>query len=65
MATKPTGASTTTSATGHNLFLRYGFTNYWAAESSPLGNVIGAGTRDRLLNHNAIIGVVHNFGRGS
>jgi hypothetical protein len=44
-----------------NLFLRYGFTNYWAAESSPLGDVIGAGTRDRSLNHNAVIGVVHDF----
>jgi len=45
-----------------NLFLRYGFTNYRAAESSPLGDVIGAGTRDRLLNHNAILGIIHNFG---
>ena len=45
-----------------NLFLRYGFTNYWAAESSPLGDVIGAGTRDRNLNHNAVIGVTHDFG---
>jgi len=44
-----------------NMFLRYGFTNYWAAESSPLGDVIGAGTRSRLINHNAVIGLVHNF----
>ena len=41
--------------------MRYGFTNYWAAESSPLGDVIGAGTRDRNLNHNAVIGVTHDF----
>jgi hypothetical protein len=44
-----------------DLFLRYGYTNYWAAEGSPLGNVIGAGTRDRHVNHNAVIGVTHDF----
>ena len=47
-----------------NLFLRYGYTNYWAGEGSPFGNVIGAGIRTRLLAHSAAIGVVHDFTPG-
>jgi hypothetical protein len=41
--------------------VRYGFTNYWAAESSPLMDVLGAGTRTRNLNHNAVVGVTHTL----
>jgi hypothetical protein len=44
-----------------DLFLRYGYTNYWAAEGSPLGQVIGAGTRGRSLHHNAVVGITHDF----
>jgi hypothetical protein len=40
-------------------FLRYGFTNYWTLEGSPLGAVIGAGTRDRLLAQNVVADVAH------
>jgi hypothetical protein len=44
--------------------LRYGFTNYRAVESSPLFDVLGAGTRSRNLNHTAVAGLQHNFTRG-
>jgi hypothetical protein len=44
-----------------DMFLRYGFTNYWAAEASPLGNVIGAGTRSRSINQNAVVGITHDI----
>jgi hypothetical protein len=44
--------------------VRYGFTNYWAAESSPLLDVLGAGTRTRNLNHNAVLGLMHSFSPG-
>jgi len=42
-----------------SMFLRYGFTNDGAYTSSPLGNIIGSGTRDRLLADNAAIDVTH------
>ena len=45
-----------------NLFLRYGFTNYWAAEASPLGNVIGAGTRIARSITTRLSASIHNFG---
>ena len=44
-----------------NLFLRYGHSNDHALTASPLGPVIGAGTRDRLLTDNAAIGATHEF----
>ena len=47
-----------------NLFLRYGFTNQWAGESSPLMDVLGAGTRTRNLNHNAVVALTHAFSAG-
>ena len=34
-------------------FLRYGYTNDWTQNGSPLGNVIGAAERSRLLGQNA------------
>lgn len=43
-------------------YLRYGFSNYYTSQYSPLGPVIGAGTQDRLLAHNAVIDVTHSFG---
>ncbi len=43
-------------------FLRFGFSNNHAIEQSPLGDVIGAGTRDRLLAYNSAIGITHAFG---
>jgi hypothetical protein len=42
-------------------FLRYGYTNNWAIQGSPLGDVIGAGSRDRLLAQNAIGDLAHEF----
>ncbi len=42
-------------------FLRYGYSNNRAVEESPLGNVIGAGTRDRLVADNAAIAIDHAF----
>jgi hypothetical protein len=42
-------------------FVRYGYTNNWAAMGSPLGNVIGAGTRNRLLAQNAIVDFTHEI----
>jgi len=44
-----------------SLFLRYGFTNDGAYTSSPFGQVIGSGTRDRLLGHNAAIDITHEL----
>ncbi len=44
-----------------DLFLRYGYTNYSNHEGSPLGDVIGAGTRGRLVAQNAIAGISHEF----
>jgi Carboxypeptidase regulatory-like domain/TonB dependent receptor len=43
-------------------FLRYGYSNNYANETSPLGDVIGAGNRDRLIAQNAEISVDHAFG---
>ena len=42
-------------------FIRWGYTNYWASQQSPLGPVIGAGTDDRLLAQNALADVSHVF----
>lgn len=36
-------------------FLRYGYTNYRDYEASPLGNLIGAGTRGDLVAQNAVL----------
>jgi hypothetical protein len=44
------------------MFVRYGYTNWWSGQGSPLGDVIGAGTRDRLVGQNAIVDVAHEFG---
>jgi len=44
-----------------NLFMRYGYSNLHELNGSPLGPVIGAGLRDRLLGHNAAIGFTHDF----
>ncbi len=43
-------------------FLRYGYTNWWNYQASPLGDVIGGGTRDRLLGQNATADFSHDFG---
>jgi len=43
-------------------FLRYGYTNARVLEGSPLGNVIGAATRDRLIGQNAVAGATGSFG---
>lgn len=45
-------------------FLRYGFSNDWSLQGSPLGNVIGAGTRGRLLAQNVVGDVTHAFSAG-
>jgi hypothetical protein len=37
------------------VFLRYGYTNTWNLSDSPLGNVIGAAERGRLVAQNAAI----------
>ncbi|PWU09523.1 MAG: hypothetical protein C5B51_06110 [Terriglobia bacterium] len=42
-------------------FLRYGYSNNHAIMQSPLGDVIGAGTRGRLVGQNAAIGITHSF----
>ncbi len=42
-------------------FLRYGFTNDWALAGSPLGDVIGAGSRTRLIGQNAVIDLTHEL----
>lgn len=42
-------------------FLRYGYTNSWDQEGSPLGNVIGSTARDRLVAQNAGIDLQHTF----
>lgn len=44
-----------------NLFLRYGYSNDWVKQNSPIGQVIGDGTRSRLIAQNAIIDVTHTF----
>jgi Carboxypeptidase regulatory-like domain/TonB dependent receptor len=43
------------------LFLRYGFSNFWSDQFSPFGNVIGAGSRGRLIAQNAIGDFSHSF----
>jgi hypothetical protein len=45
-----------------NAFLSYGYSNDHLLAVSPLGPVLGAGTRERLLGDNAAIGVTHEFG---
>jgi hypothetical protein len=42
-------------------FLRYGYTNFWSAQASPFGQVIGAGTRGHLVAQNAIGDVVYSL----
>ena len=37
-------------------FLRYGYTNFYSQNNSPFGQVIGSGTRGRLVAQNAIGG---------
>ena len=44
-----------------NAYLRYGFSNDWASLASPLGTVIGAGTRSRLIAQNVMADVTHQF----
>ncbi|HJT90082.1 MAG TPA: TonB-dependent receptor [Bryobacteraceae bacterium] len=43
-------------------FLRYGYSNNHVLNPSPLGDVIGAGTRDRLIGQNAALDLTHAFG---
>jgi hypothetical protein len=43
-------------------FARYGYTNNYSVENSPLGPVIGVGTFDRVVGQNAILGVDRAFG---
>jgi hypothetical protein len=38
-------------------FARYGYTNNYSVENSPLGPVIGVGTFDRIVGQNAALGV--------
>src|SRR5439155_13440801 len=40
-------------------FLRYGYTNDWSFNGSPLGNVISAATRGRLVGQNVVADVNH------
>jgi hypothetical protein len=42
------------------LFGRYGYSNFWVSEPSPLGP-IGNGGENNLHNHNALFSLVHNF----
>jgi hypothetical protein len=42
-------------------FVRYGYSNDFAYQESPLGNIIGAGTRGRLVAQNAAIDLTHSF----
>jgi hypothetical protein len=41
-------------------FLRYGYSNYLTSQGSPLGSVIGAGTRGRLIAQSAVANVTWN-----
>jgi hypothetical protein len=43
-------------------FLRYGYTNFFSSNASPFGQVIGSGTRGRLIAQNAIGGLTYSFG---
>ena len=43
-------------------FLRWGYTNFWDSQASPLGPVVGAGTDDRLLAQNVVADLTHVFG---
>jgi hypothetical protein len=45
-----------------NLFLRYGYSNDYQLLNSPLGPVIGDGTRDRVVAQNSSIGSIRDFG---
>ncbi|HLI86868.1 MAG TPA: TonB-dependent receptor [Bryobacteraceae bacterium] len=42
-------------------FLRYGYTNNYSSENSPLGPVISEGIFGRILSQNAAIGLDHAF----
>jgi hypothetical protein len=42
-------------------FLRYGYTNGRGLQGSPLGNVIGASTRGRIVGQMAAINLTHTF----
>ena len=43
-------------------FVSYGYSNDHLLAASPMGPVLGAGTRERLLGDNAALGVTHEFG---
>jgi len=43
-------------------FLRFGFTNDNSHQGSPLGEVIGSGTSNRVLGYNTIAGITRTFG---
>ena len=43
-------------------FLRYGYSNDWVNQDALIGQVIGAGTRTRLIAQNAQGDVTHQFG---
>jgi hypothetical protein len=42
-------------------FLRWGYTNNWSFDGSPLGDVIGSAARNRLVAQNAVADVNHAF----
>jgi hypothetical protein len=42
-------------------FLRYGFSNDWVSQNALVGQVIGAGTRSRLIAQNVQGDVIHDF----
>lgn len=42
-------------------FVSYGHSNEHLLTASPMGPVLGAGTRERLLGDNGALGVTHNF----
>jgi hypothetical protein len=43
-------------------FLRYGYSNDWVSQNALIGQVIGAGTRSRLIAQNVQGDVIHDFG---
>jgi hypothetical protein len=43
-------------------FARYGYTNNYAVENSPLGPVIGVGTFDRIVGQNSALNLDRAFG---
>ena len=42
-------------------YLRYGFSNWWSGQESPLGPVVGGATSDRLIAQNVVADVTHVF----